>query len=400
MNRPLVSPSVLAACLFPLFLSLPACHRTSPGALSAVAPARSGANAELDVRVVTERWFPTGDQATSVLVLRQSMPGEMRVDRENEYTFEVVNRSAHTLPGVSIAAMSFENLEFLGSSPAPTLRQGGQPIWMIGDLLPRESRTITVRARPIDSGTVTTVLSASFSSLLTASVEAVEPRLDLVKTATSTACGSCTDIELDYSVRNVGTGTARGVVVKDLLPEGLRTLDGSREISLDAGDLAGGSGRNFTVVVRADRGGSFASAASATDRNGLVARSAPAGTVVEEPSLSILAVPSHRVVEGSLVTHRFEVANSGPCEVRGAVIRVAIPAGFRLVTASPDASVEPGGVRWNPEAVRPGESIELSLTLRGGGPETTAITAEVEAACLGARAARTEVEVVTVPDGR
>jgi hypothetical protein len=269
---------------------------------------------------------------------------------------------------------------------------------MLGDLLPRESRTITIRARPSGSGAVTTVVAANFASLLTVSTEAIEPRIDLVKTATPDACGSCTDIEWTYSVRNVGTGVARGVVIKDALPEGVRTPDGAREISFAAGDLPGGFTRTFTAILRAERAGSFASEATATDRGGQVVRTPAVGTSVEEPVLSLVAMPSRRATEGTDAEFRFEVANGGGCEVRGAVVRVEIPVGFVLVATTDGGVIEGKSVRWTLESVRPGESIERRITLRGKAPESTSITARLEAACLAERSTRTAVEIVAAPD--
>lgn len=364
----------------------------------AVTPDHAAVPVSTDGSTVTERWIPTGDPATSVLLLRQSMPFEMRVDRENRCLLEVVNRTKETLPGVSIATLSLSNLAIAGSEPEPTLRQGGRPIWMLGDLLPGEARTITLQVKPVDSGPVSTAFSASLANVLEGAAEAIEPRLELVKTATAQACGSCTDLEFTYAVRNAGTGTIRGVTITDRLPDGLVTATGGREIAIEAGDLGPRMGRTFTVAVRAERAGTFASDANATARDGLSARSVAVTTRVEQPELAIAGAPTPGAGPTSEVTYRFEVSNPGACTVNGVEVRVDLPDGVRVLAASGDGSLEGSSVRWILDAVRAGESIERTVRVRIEAARIRPIRAAVHARCVAEVATEAAIELVAAPD--
>lgn len=412
MSRPAVSWFAIALTNASLVVSLSGCRASSatteashaekpveaqPAQPMAEAPAAPAeAVTMVEDRTVTERWFPTGDAATSVVLLRQTVPSEIRLDRENEGLLEVVNLTGSPLPGVSVIAVASTNLEMLGSTPQPMPNQGGPTVWMLGDLPAKGSSSIAMRMKPLAEGPVSTVYAVNYASLLSASGTAVKPVLELAKTASPVVCGTCVDVVLNYTVRNSGTGTARSVLVKDRLPSGIQTLDGATEVALDAGDLTGGAERTFEVRARAVEIGTFASAASAADRTGLVANSESTETIVKEPSLEVTTEQKKRVFVGRDVTYRFQIFNPCDCDIPGAVVRAAIPAGTTLLSSTPEGTVEGDAVVWNVGAVPAGKSMEFRLKLRPTGDTVAPFKATVAAACIADASGETAAEMATV----
>lgn len=346
---------------------------------------------------VVQNWFPTGDATTSVLLLRQTFPTELRIDRDNEGTIEVANLTRTDLKGVSVVAVSADNIQYTGSTPEPMMGEGGRPIWIVGDLAAGESRIIKVRTRAASAGAVSGVLAVNFANLLPVTGEAVQPKLELAKTATPVACGTCTDIKLTYAVRNSGTGTARGVVVKDTLPAGISTVDGGQEVSLDAGDLVAGAERSFEVVAKVSGPGTFGSAASAADTTGLTASSELAATLVKEPYLDVQNETKAMVFAGRDATYRFRVTNPCECDIPGAAIRAGIPEGTTYLSSSPDGAVSGDVITWDIGMLPPGKTMEFLLKVRPTGAAIPPVKAMVTSSCVPETVAEsTAVEVKTV----
>lgn len=413
MSRP-VSPwtaiAVLASATVVSFL--PACRATNstatpdapaaqPAPVAAAEPVGSPTPAEAvhpgqDMTVV-QNWFPTGDASTSVVLLRQTFPSELRVDRDNEGTIEVANLTKNDLKEVAVFAVSADNIQFAESTPQPTMSEGGRPIWVIGNLAAGESRTIKLRTRALSVGAVAGVLGVNYANLLSVAGTAVQPVLEVAKSATPVACGTCSDIKLTYAVRNAGTGTARGVVVKDTLPVGISNVDGGQDVSFEAGDLASGAERTFEVVAKVSGPGTFGSAASAADTTGLSASSAVAETVVKEPYLEVQNETKARVFVGRDATYRFKVTNPCECDIPGAAIRAAIPAGAQFLSAVPEGKVEGDMINWDIGVIPPGQTLEFMLKVRPTGETIPPVRAVVTSSCVPETVAdSTAVEVRTV----
>ena len=87
-------------------------------------------------------------------------------------------------------------------------------------------------------------------------VNVVEPTLELAKIAPSEAL-LCEPIPIDFIVTNTGTGAAQNVQIVDTLPAGMQTVDGKGKIVLEAGSLAAGESRRFSIKIRATKTGAF-----------------------------------------------------------------------------------------------------------------------------------------------
>ncbi|MBL9149467.1 MAG: DUF11 domain-containing protein [Phycisphaerae bacterium] len=330
----------------------------------------------------TELAFPTGDKRTSTILLRQSAPSEMRVGQEYEYTIDVINLTKGDLQNVVVNSENFSNITYISSTPPFTKVGQDDLAWLIGDLPAGATKTIKVKAKANALGTATNCLSVSYANVLCIATNVVQPALQLTKTATPELCGTCDEVKLTYEVKNTGTGVAEKTVIKDTLPAGLTTVDGKSVVELNAGDVAAGASKPFTVMAKAAKSGTFSSAATATAYPGLTAQSASPTTVVKQPNLTVTCDASSKVFVGRDITYKFTVKNTGDCPASNASIKAPIPANTTFVSADNGGRVEGGNVVWSMASVAAGQTATVSMKVKPNGIGNAPITATAMATCV------------------
>jgi len=347
---------------------------------------------------VTELFYPTGEKATSSILLRQMAPAEMRVGQEYEYTIDVINLTKGELQNVIVTSEKFSNLTYGESSPAfSKLGTGGGVNWMIGDLPAGGTKTITIKAKANALGTATNCLSVIHSNVLCIATNVVQPALQLTKTATPELCGTCDEIKLTYEVKNTGTGIAEKTVIKDTLPAGLTTLDGKSVVELNAGDLGAGMSKPFTVTAKAAKSGTFSSAASATASSGLTAQSGNPTTVVKQPALTVTCDASGKVFVGRDITYKFTVKNTGDCAASGASVSAPLPANSTFVSADNSGALQGGKVVWNMASLGAGQTATVTMKVKPTGIGSVPVTASATATCVPAATTNCATEVAGIP---
>lgn len=129
------------------------------------------------------------------------------------------------------------------------------------------------------------------------------------------------------------------VVVKDTLPAGLTTADGKNMRFFNAGTLAAGQSKEFSVQAKAAKTGSFSSPATATSGCGTDANAAAVSTIVRQPKLAIKADCREYVFLGRDVTFAWTLTNSGSyaaCD--NTTISAPVPPALPSLTAPPAAA--------------------------------------------------------------
>ena len=164
---------------------------------------------------------------------------------------------------------------------------------------------------------------------------------------------------LKIVVKNSGTVDARGVVVRDELPDGLEFLSSQPiEQRYESGlfwsfdPLPAGTEKVITLRVKPVKTGSFDHAATVTMRSGSKAR-----TIVREPKLKVEQVAtSGAVLKGKPVEFRITVSNPGDGPAHNVKVLAKLSPGLREGSGGP-----------NPEnmfdqtvaVIKPGERVEL-----------------------------------------
>jgi len=374
--------------------------------------------------------FPTGDRATSTVLLTATNPGQVRVGQQYTYNLTVTNLTDAPLHNVAV-----RNLGSVRGADAPrggdeatpagaaiktgrtgeaatdaetvrrtagTERAAGtatnrqiearrtemtasetQPLWTVGTLGPRQSQTKQFTEVADEIGVINNCLSVDYSPTLCVAVQVVKPELSVTKTIPE-AVLICDPIPVTYRVTNTGTGVAQGVRLEDTLPEGLQTADNRTAVAETVGDIAAGDTKEVVVRLKANRTGQFASRATARS-TAVAAQSREVGTVVREPVLAIGVEGPEAAYLGQGINYRVTVRNAGDAPAANTVLRLVTNGGGQL---------EPR----NLGTIEVGASRTVAVTtgpIRTGRDVT--LTATAEATCARPVNDQATVAIRTVP---
>lgn len=356
---------------------------------AAPAPAPSGPNC-------AAAFYPTGDEATSVLALEKCAPATVAAGQPFDYTITVTNISNASAEDVVVTDTIPAGFSVASSDPQGANMGSGKSSWNIGNLGPGESRTIKVRGSATAKGTLTNCATASYTLAACLTVDVVQPALTISKSAPAEVL-LCDSIPVRIVVTNSGTGSANNVTVTDNLPAGLTTADGKTAVTLNAGTLASGQSKEFTLNLKATKTGSYQNGASAAADGNLKADSNKTTTVVKQPKLEVNIECPGDVLIGRDVTFKVNVKNIGDAAC-ATTLTAAIPAGSTFVRADNGGTQAGGTVSWKIGSLAPGESRGGTYTVRSGGAGTLNASVNASCACADAVSDNCTTGVKGTPD--
>lgn len=343
---------------------------------------------------VTREAYPTGDPATSVILLERSSPAEVRVGESFEYTVMLSNLTARPVQNLVLTEELPPDFDLQGIVPEPDRRDGPQATWNLGTLEPRGSKTIRIKGSARRTGELPSCATVTFQTKACSSVRIVQPELELVKTAPAEVV-LCDPIPLKLVVSNRGSGVARNVTVTDPLPDGWATADGRSQLTFQAGDLAAGQSREFAVDVRSSNTGQFTNQASAQEAGGLTA-DASSTTRVVKPMLALTKKgPDVRYI-GRPAKFELTVTNDGDAPARDAVLVDTVPTGARFDQASDSGQFGGNKVTWPLGTIAAGDSRTVTVTITPTQRGILRNDANVRAYCAAADASAS-LEVRGIP---
>ncbi|MDB5358420.1 MAG: hypothetical protein JWN24_4873 [Phycisphaerales bacterium] len=339
--------------------------------------------------------YPTGDRNTSQILVEQTGPRDVRVGREYTYEIRVTNLTNAPIEHVRLTTRTPEGFRISKAEPAATQPAGtsGEAVaFNVGNLGPRESRSILVTGVPERQGQISQCFRVSYEPpTLCTAVNVVAPAVAVTKQAPQQA-DVCQDIQWRYSIRNTGSGVARNVTLRDELPEGLTTADGQRVVSANVGDIPAGQARDVIVHLKASQPGQFASAATASSE-GETVKSETVATTVRQPKLDVAVKGPEQEYISRPVSYQVTVTNTGDAPARDATVRVRPSGPAQLVSVTAPDGAQLASATTGPErlgTIQPGQSKTINLTYQGTGQGALRLDATATAAC--AQEARQSVQ--------
>lgn len=297
-----------------------------------------------------------------IIQVDKTMPQEVRLNTPFTYIIRVTNLTETMLTQITITEVLSKDFEFKGSDPTAKT-EDDHLIWEIDSLGPRASKSIKISgiatsARPLDFCT-----SVTHTASDCALVKVVEPALELVLNVPPEAL-LCEPIPVEFVVTNTGTGVAANVQIVDTLPAGLQTTDGKGKVALEAGTLAAGESRRFSIKLRATRVGTYVNKAVASSAAGLTAESEPAMTNVRQPVLVLTKTGAKRQYLGRSVTYDLTITNKGDGPAQNTVIEDIIPPGVTNIEATAGAQFAGSKLVWELGTLEPNtsKSVKVSYT--------------------------------------
>jgi uncharacterized repeat protein (TIGR01451 family) len=302
--------------------------------------------------------YPRSD--FGIVQVDKTMPEEVRLKTPFSYVIKVSNLTDTMLSELTITETVSADFEFQASDPAAQA-EGNKLIWAIDSLGPRASKNIRI------SGMATASRSLQQSTAIThtirdsAIVKVVEPTLELRKIVPAEAL-LCEPIQVDYVVTNTGTGAAQNVQILDNLPAGLQTTDGKGQIVLEAGTLAAGESRRFSIKLRANKIGTYAGQATAKAATGLSTESETATMNVRQPILTITKSGPKRQYLGRPVAYEISVFNKGDGPAQNTIIEDIIPPGVSGIEATTGAQFSGSKLIWELGTLEPNTSKKVRVS--------------------------------------
>ncbi|EMI19756.1 60 kDa outer membrane protein [Rhodopirellula maiorica SM1] len=295
----------------------------------------------------------TGD---GLLTLRASMPEETRVGESFTYTVEVTNASDNIVlhdielkqrkaKGLSIESVSVKGADAKNQNKDKAKKTTSEKTSKSSDsmniamLNPGQSKTLEVTASADEEGELRSCLEiSSYTPALCLSSKVVKPQLELTKNAPEKV-NRCDVIELEYAVKNGGTGDVGPFVVSDSLGDGLATIEGNSELEFQVDGLKAGDTRKFVARVYAQKSGTFSSRAEAKAENSdLSSRSKETSTEVITADLAVNLDGPNRLYGDQMAEFTASITNTGNAVAEDVQVRVLWPNKSRLLDMS-DTSI-------------------------------------------------------------
>jgi hypothetical protein len=322
--------------------------------------------------------FPTGQKASSTLLLEKVVPAEVMAGKSFQYVYRVGNLTDHDLQMVTVTDRVTPNFSAADATPKPDKVDGGVATWNLGDLGPKQVKEIKVTGTAKEEGTVVTCGWASCSPILCEPIKIVKANINLVKTLPAEVV-ICDPIPAKIVVQNTGSSVLTGVKVTDPLPAGL-SADGKTALSFEVGTLNPGQSKEITFAATASKTGRFVNTAKVTSAQG-VEGEASAETVVRQPVLQLSCQAPDERFAGRGVTVCLTVANKGDTAAAGTVVTMPVPASATFTSATAGGQLSGNNVVWNVGALAAGASKELCVTLTAATPTTLNFAASAKGTC-------------------
>ena len=355
--------------------------------------------------------LPTGDRATSSLLVEANAPSRIAVGRAYEYQIKLTNLTKNlVLEDIVVRQDLGEHLAVERSEPeSAKTDKKGEKTWMMSRLAPGESRSIKVQALGEEVGSASSCIRVTYQPSLCVTTEFIKPEVQIAKEAPAKA-DICDAISARYVVRNTGTGAARGLKLRDELPEGLTTSAGGRVVEADLGDIAQGQSKEYKVDLAASKPGDYTSRAFVQGQDELRATSNQTTTALRAAKLDVKIAGPDAQSLGQAATYQVTVKNAGEATADAASLKVQADSDLRIDRVSKATSDNKAPaiganntLTWELGDLAPGAEAVVSFTGVGRGKKEMTHTAIAGSTCARSKelASTTtttiQTEVISLP---
>ncbi len=289
------------------------------------------------------------------------------------YSIMVRNVGQSTARDVVVEDRIPKGTKLSGTIPRAELT-GKKLIWRLGTLAAGEQRKISIRVIPQEAGEIGSVATVNFVAEAAAETVVTAPRLEFKITAPSAArLGE--SVPFRFEVRNVGTGEARGVVIRDLIPQGLAHSAGN-DLEYDVGRLLPGRSKQLTLDLKAGKVGTAVNRAVVLAEGGLTAE-AKATIEISGSKVALTRTGPQRHYLGRQAVFTNTLINESSFPVDGVVLVESVPAGMEFAGATHGGQYNDGSrtIAWRIDPLSPGETrvVKSRLVPRSLGNQTSTV---------------------------
>lgn len=300
------------------------------------------------------------------LVIRKIAPESGTVGTPLEYQIVVSNDGDAAALDVVVEDEVGRDADVLGTRPGSEIdRQAGKLIWKFASLEPGNRKEITVRLTPTAEGTLDGAATVRFKARVRTTTVVTAPRLRLkMEGPREVRIGE--EVAYRYTVTNDGTGEAKNVFVRTLLPEskGFRHPAGN-DLEYKIESLKPNEQREITLVVVASEPGEHRTSAELSTSSGIRDQSSWKTNIVGAQLTLVRRGPRQRFV-GRAGKYENIVSNETSFDAMDARVVEQIPEGMEFVRASSGGVFDPRkrSVTWALKRVASGGQETLQIELK------------------------------------
>jgi uncharacterized repeat protein (TIGR01451 family) len=339
------------------------------------APPRIASNAPDSTPIGVPR-ADFGGTVRPQLSLSKSAPATAVIGRPLTYNIVVRNDGPASAMQVLVQDVIPSAVRVEGTNPQAE-SDGRSLIWRLGTLRSGDERTVAVRVVPIREGTIESAATVTSAQEVTAAITVVaapRPKLEFELIAPPRANIGQT-IPYRFRVTNAGGSDATGVMIRNILPAGLRH-SGGNELEYAIGVLAPGKSSEVELGLIAAATGRVVNPATVYADGGLKA-TAEAIVEIVGPRVEVTRIGPKRVYVGRNGTFTNTVSNVGGVRATNLTVVEQLPEGLEFVSASEGGTYDARRrmVTWRMDRLEPTGRAQVQIVLRstGKGPQLSAV---------------------------
>ena len=332
------------------------------------------------------------------LTIQKKAPETATAGVAHDYTIVVSNEGASSAYDVIVEDELGGAAEFVEARPvAEFSRAAGRLNWNFRELRAGEKKEITVRIKPAGEGTLDGVATVRFKAQVKSATVITAPKLELqLSGPDQVKVGD--EVQLAYTIRNRGSGDAANVVLRSVLPPGLRHPEGG-DLEYEIENLAAGDAEEIELTVVAAEPGELILVSAEVTSSGVSAAKARTEIEIVGAQLALERLGPERRYVGRPAKYQNIVTNDSKFEAVNAIVVEEVPAGMRFVSASNGGEYnrDTRRIRWAIPRLGAGKQavLDVELVAEEAGEMETMVEVTENA---GFRTPLTENTIVTVED--
>ena len=297
------------------------------------------------------------------LSIEKVLPEEVQIGCEETFKVIVRNVGKAIAKNVTLWDQVPTGTTLVATTPPIEPTQEGELIWTGFDLAPEEEQVFEYRLIPQSEGAIGSVASVSFQTEASGKTSCTRPMLQLhVEAPDQVLVGDSLRFEIEIS--NPGTGTARDVVLREEVPEGLIHKSG-KKLDNAIGSIEPGETKHIALTLQAQTAGNIINHMSVSG-HGQLSAEADTPVTVQAPELALeIQGAKVRYLERE-TTYTLKVWNPGTAMAKNIRLTAQLPPQMKFVRTNNEGVYQESShsVYWElielPDNVAPGD-IELVL---------------------------------------
>lgn len=280
--------------------------------------------------------------------------------------------------------------KLMGTSPRAEMpEQSKMLLWRFDQLNPGQTEVVKIRVQPMEAGSIGSIATVRFMAETAAETRIAAPQLAFQLVGPGEAELN-EEVTYQFQISNTGDEDARDVVVRTLVPAGLRHPGGD-DLEYPVGTVPAGESKTVNLPVQAvETGDAFQTHATLEYRGGAPIDSVSPIRIIERRLSIGRGGPGKRFV-GSPVTYKNAISNNSSSPLKNVRVTETLPRGVKFQSASDGGRLSPDGrqVEWLIPSIPGGGQYELSISFipqQTGLAESTIAAVAADSSQAGIRA--------------